>query len=97
MDGIGLLPVVMGLFGISEVLLNIEQGVAREVFTQKITNLLPNRQDWKDSIKPIGRATILGFLLGIIPGGGAMLASFTSYAVEKKAFETSGEIRHRGD
>jgi putative tricarboxylic transport membrane protein len=84
MDGIGLLPVVMGLFGISEVLLNIEQGVAREVFTQKITNLLPNLQDWKDSIKPICRASILGFLLGIIPGGGAMLASFTSYAVEKK-------------
>jgi putative tricarboxylic transport membrane protein len=84
MDGIGLLPVVMGLFGISEVLLNIEEGVAGEIFTQKITNLLPTRQDWKDSVKPIGRGSILGFLLGIIPGGGAMVASFTSYAVEKK-------------
>jgi putative tricarboxylic transport membrane protein len=84
MDGIGLLPVVMGLFGISEVLLNIEEGVAGEIFTQKITNLLPTRQDWKDSVKPIGRGSILGFLLGIIPGGGAMVASFASYAVEKK-------------
>ncbi len=64
MDGIGLLPVVMGLFGISEVLLNIEQGVAREVFTQKITNLLPNRQDWKDSIKPIGPGDHSGIFAG---------------------------------
>jgi putative tricarboxylic transport membrane protein len=84
MDGIGLLPVVMGLFGISEVLLNIEEGLKQEIFTSKITNLLPNRQDWKDSAKPIGRGTILGFLLGIIPGGGAMVASFVSYAVEKR-------------
>jgi len=84
MDGIGLLPICMGLFGVTEVLLNIEQGISQEVFSGKITNLLPNRQDWKDSIKPIGRGSILGFLLGIIPGGGAMISSFASYVMEKK-------------
>jgi putative tricarboxylic transport membrane protein len=84
MDGMGILPVVMGLFGVSEIFLNIEEGLVREVFKTKISNLLPNLKDWKDSIKPITRGTILGFFLGILPGGGAMVASFASYAVEKK-------------
>jgi putative tricarboxylic transport membrane protein len=85
LDGIGLAPLVMGLFGISEVFLNIEQALAkREIFDTKIKNLMPNLQDWKDSIKPIFRGTILGFFLGILPGGGAVISSFTSYAVEKK-------------
>jgi len=84
MDGVGLIPVVMGLFGISEVLLNVEEGLSREVFKTRISNLLPSLKDWKDSLKPILRGTILGFFLGILPGGGAIVSSFTSYAVEKK-------------
>ena len=84
MDGVGILPAVMGLFGVSEVFLNIEEGLVQEVFKTKISNLLPNLKDWKDSIKPIFRGTILGFFLGILPGGGATVASFVSYAVEKK-------------
>jgi len=84
MDGVGLLPAAMGMFGVSEVILNIEEGVKQEVFNAKLTHLFPTRKDWKDSIKPILRGTLLGFFLGILPGGGAMVSSFTSYAVEKK-------------
>jgi putative tricarboxylic transport membrane protein len=84
MDGVGLVPVVMGLFGISEVLLNIEEGLKQEVSKTKISNLLPNLQDWKDSIKPILRGSLLGFFIGIIPGTGGTIPTFVSYGVEKK-------------
>jgi len=84
-DGIGLVPVAMGMFGVGEVLLNIEESVAkRDIFKAKLSNLLPNRQDWKDSAMPILRGTLLGFILGILPGGGHVLASFASYALEKR-------------
>jgi putative tricarboxylic transport membrane protein len=83
-DGVGLVPVVMGLFGISEVLINVEAGLKQEVFQTKIKNLLPTLKDWKDSIWPILRGSVIGFFLGILPGGGAVISSFVSYAVEKK-------------
>jgi putative tricarboxylic transport membrane protein len=83
-DGIGLIPLAMGLFGISEVLINVEQGLKRELAKEKIKGLLPTRQDWKDSTAPIARGSLLGFLLGILPGGGAVTSSFVSYAVEKR-------------
>ena len=83
-DGVGLVPVVMGLFGISEVFLNLENPEERLVFEAKIKNLLPNKEDWKRSAKPIARGTLLGFFLGILPGGGAIISSFVSYALEKK-------------
>ncbi len=85
-DGIGLVPVVMGLFGVAEVLLNIEQVIKRDVIDAKITQLLPNKADWKVSAGPIGRGTLLGFFLGILPGGGAVVASFASYALEKTRY-----------
>lgn len=84
-DGVGLVPAVMGLFGISEVLLNLETVIEREIFATRIKNLFPTLKDWADSIWSIIRGTILGFFLGIIPGGGAIVASFASYAIEKKA------------
>jgi putative tricarboxylic transport membrane protein len=84
MDGVGLVPVVMGLFGVSEVLLNVESKLEREVFVTSIKGLLPNRKDWKDSAWPIVRGSVIGFLLGILPGGGAVISSFVSYGVEKK-------------
>ena len=84
MDGVGLVPIVMGLFGISEVLLNIEQVVTREIFETKLKGLMPSAKDWKDSAGPITRGSILGFFLGILPGGGAVISSFLSYAVEKR-------------
>ena len=84
MDGVGLVPVVMGLFGISEVLLNVESKLEREVFVTRIKGLLPNRKDWRDSAWPILRGSVIGFFLGILPGGGAVISSFVSYGVEKK-------------
>ena len=85
MDGIGLVPMVMGLFGISEVLINLEKPIGMRSITQeKISHLFPNLQDWKDSAKPIARGSILGFFIGILPGAGAIISSFASYAIEKK-------------
>jgi putative tricarboxylic transport membrane protein len=83
-DGLGIVPVVMGLFGISEVLLNIEEGLTQEVFKTKIKNLFPTLKDWGESVGPIARGTFIGFFLGILPGAGPVISSFTSYAVEKK-------------
>jgi len=74
----------MGLFGISEVLLNIEQEATRSVFETKIKGLFPNLQDWKKSIGAIFRGSFVGFFLGLLPGGGPVIASFMSYIVEKK-------------
>jgi putative tricarboxylic transport membrane protein len=84
LDGVGLVPVVMGLFGISEVLLNLELKTTREVFTTKVKGLLPTLEDWARSIWAILRGTLVGFFLGILPGGGAVIASFVSYAIEKR-------------
>jgi putative tricarboxylic transport membrane protein len=84
-DGIGLVPVAMGVFGIAEVLINIEEAIGkREVIKTKFSHLFPSLKDWKDSAIPILRGTVLGFFLGILPGGGHVLASFASYTVEKR-------------
>jgi len=84
MDGIGILPIAMGLFGVAEVFENLYPSGELSVVKTKLGNLLPNRQDWRDSWKPITRGTIFGFFIGIIPGGSAVLASFVSYATEKR-------------
>jgi putative tricarboxylic transport membrane protein len=83
-DGVPLVPLVMGLFGISEILLNLETRVDRSIFKTAIEGLLPDRKDWSESAAPIARGTVLGFLLGILPGGGAVISSFASYALEKR-------------
>ena len=84
-DGVGLVPLVMGLFGVSEVLLNIEKvGEQREVMKTAFRHLFPSRQDWRKSAAPIGRGTLIGFFLGILPGGGSVISSFISYATEKR-------------
>jgi len=83
-DGVGLVPVIMGLFGISEVLLNIETlGEQRTIMKTSFRHLFPTWEDWRKSVAPIGRGTIIGFFLGILPGGGALISSFVSYAAEK--------------
>jgi putative tricarboxylic transport membrane protein len=88
-DGIGLVPVIMGLFGISEVLLNLERaGLRREIFAAPARGLLPNREDWRRSAMPIFRGSVLGFFLGVLPGSGAVIASFASYATEKRVSKT---------
>lgn len=84
LDGIGVVPIAMGLFGISEVLINLESEIKRDILTTRVKNLFPTLKDWADSIWSIIRGSVLGFFLGIIPGGGAVVASFASYAIEKK-------------
>jgi putative tricarboxylic transport membrane protein len=84
MDGIGLIPVIMGLFGVSEVLINIEEACKQQIYQTRLSSLMPTLRDWKDSIFSIIRGTFVGFFLGVLPGGGAVIASFASYAVEKK-------------
>ncbi len=83
-DGIDMVPVVMGLYGISEILLNVERTLGGNIFKEKIKNLLPSLEDWKKSILPILRGTGIGFFCGIIPGAGPTISTFTSYGVEKK-------------
>jgi len=85
LDGVGLVPVAMGTFGIAEVLENLESEARKgSVLHTKFKNLLPTLQDWKDSIGPIIRGTLIGFFVGILPGGGSVVSSFASYAVEKR-------------
>jgi putative tricarboxylic transport membrane protein len=83
-DGIGLIPAIMGLFGVAEVISNVEEEIKREIITTKVKNLLPNLQDWKDSLWPIIRGSFLGFFIGILPGPAPVISAFTSYAIEKK-------------
>ena len=83
-DGIGIAPVVMGLFGIAEVLENLGVLTKAEVFAGKIKGLFPDREDWRRSIGPIARGSLLGFFLGLLPGVGAIVPQFLSYALEKK-------------
>jgi putative tricarboxylic transport membrane protein len=84
MDGIGIVPLMMGLFGVSEILINIEQPLKRKIYETKIKGLLPNSKDWVVCKWAVLRGTVIGFFLGILPGGGAVLASFVSYAIEKR-------------
>jgi putative tricarboxylic transport membrane protein len=83
-DGIGLIPAIMGLFGVAEVISNVEKEIKREVIATKIKNLLPNLQDWKDSFWPMIRGGILGFFIGILPGPAPVISAFSSYAIEKR-------------
>jgi putative tricarboxylic transport membrane protein len=86
LDGFGFIGVAVGLFAVAEVLVNLEEP-AQEVYTRSklsIRSLLPNLQDWRDSFGPIWRGSIIGFFIGVLPGGGATIASFISYAVEKR-------------
>jgi putative tricarboxylic transport membrane protein len=91
-DGIGFVTVAMGLFGIGEIIRNLENEGDRSVFVSKVGNLMPNREDWKRMVGPILRGTALGSALGILPGGGAMLSSFAAYSIEKKISRRSSEF-----
>ncbi len=91
-DGIGFVTVAMGMFGIAEIVGNLEQTGAREVFTKKVEHLWPTKEDWKRLWAPTLRGTFLGSALGILPGGGALLASFGAYTLEKKVSRYSHEF-----
>jgi putative tricarboxylic transport membrane protein len=83
-DGIGVVPVAVGLFGLSEILLTAGQPIAVAVKRPRLSELLPSREEWRDSFWPIGRGTVLGFFIGIIPGSAHIISSFVSYAVERR-------------
>ena len=86
-EGVGLVQIAMGVFGVAEILSNIEKTLTIDVFKTKIKSLFPTLQDWRRSVGAILRGTGIGLLLGILPGGGAVIASFASYGVEKRLSE----------
>jgi putative tricarboxylic transport membrane protein len=83
-DGINFVVVAMGLFGVGEIIANLETESTRSVMVKAVTGLMPTREDFKRMIGPVLRGTALGSALGILPGGGAALASFGAYALEKR-------------
>ncbi|MET3794726.1 tripartite tricarboxylate transporter permease [Aquamicrobium terrae] len=83
-DGVDFAVAALGLFGFSEVMRNLEKSEKRETYSTRIHDLLPSRDDWKRSWKPILRGTALGSLFGTIPGAGATISSFAAYTLEKK-------------
>jgi putative tricarboxylic transport membrane protein len=83
-DGLGLVPMIMGLFGVSEVFLNIEREVHQTVFPARVAGLLPTRDDWRRSAAPIARGSLCGFVLGILPGIGAIIPTFLAYGLERR-------------
>jgi len=83
-DGIGVVPVAVGLFGISEILATAGSPERKEILQPKFRDLLPTREELRDSAKPILRGTVLGFFIGIIPGSAHIISTFVSYAMERR-------------
>jgi putative tricarboxylic transport membrane protein len=84
-DGINFILVAMGLFAVSELLVNLETPAgAADIFKTSLKGVLPTREDWRKCWAPLFRGTSIGFLIGVLPGGGAIISSFMAYAVEKK-------------
>jgi len=83
-DGLGVVPVAVGLFGVSEILATAGVSGKREVLKPRLKDLLPSREELKDSVGPVGRGTVLGFLIGIIPGSAHIISTFVSYAIERR-------------
>jgi putative tricarboxylic transport membrane protein len=92
-DGIGFVVIAMGVFGFGEIIANLGQPEEdREVFTKDVKGLWPTKQDFKDAFPAVLRGTALGSILGVLPGGGALLAAFAAYTVEKKTRGRPGEV-----
>jgi len=91
-DGINFVIVAMGMFGIGEIVRNLEHDESRDLVMKKVKGLMLNKDDFKRIIAPVLRATGLGSVLGILPGGGAMLASFAAYSLEKKVSKNSAQF-----
>jgi TctA family transporter len=92
-DGIGFIVVAMGLFGYGEIINNLGKHESeRQVFTANVKGLMPSKEDFKNLIPAVLRGTGLGSLLGILPGGGAVMAAFAAYTIEKKTKLKPGEV-----
>jgi putative tricarboxylic transport membrane protein len=91
-DGINFVVVAMGMFGLAEIIRNLEQEKDRSVTVKKITNLMPTKEDWKRMVAPILRGTAIGSAVGILPGSGSILGAFAAYSIEKKVSKNSAEF-----
>ncbi|MDE3232111.1 MAG: tripartite tricarboxylate transporter permease [Pseudomonadota bacterium] len=92
-DGIGFITIAMGVFGYGEIITNLAQPEdKREVFLGKVTGLFPTKEDFKNMLPAVLRGTTIGSILGILPGGGALLAAFAAYTIEKKTKLRPGEV-----
>jgi len=83
-DGIGIVPVAVGLFGLGEILSTPAANMIRKVIAPKLRQLLPSRQEWRESVMPIARGSLLGFLVGLTPGSAHIISSFLSYGLERR-------------
>ena len=92
-DGIGFIVIAMGVFGYGEIINNLGRHESeRQVFTANVTGLMPTKEDFRRMIPAVLRGTALGSLLGILPGGGAVMAAFAAYTLEKKTKLQPGEV-----
>jgi putative tricarboxylic transport membrane protein len=91
-DGIGIVPVAVGLFGLGEILSTPSRQVTAEVVRPRLRELWPSREEWRASALPIARGSALGFVIGIIPGSAHIISSFMSYALEKRVSKTPEEF-----
>ncbi|MBN9268019.1 MAG: tripartite tricarboxylate transporter permease [Hyphomicrobium sp.] len=91
-DGLNFVAVAMGMFGLGEIIKNLENESDRSALVGKLANMMPTREDWKRIVGPIVRGTVVGSVLGILPGGGAILSSFAAYSLEKKISPRSAEF-----
>ncbi|MFM2130432.1 MAG: hypothetical protein RL477_1978 [Pseudomonadota bacterium] len=93
-DGIDFAVLAMGLFGFAEILRNLENPEVRDVTKARIGRMLPSREDARQCVKPVLRGTLVGGILGILPGNGAVLGPFASYVLEKKLAKDPGRFGH---
>jgi putative tricarboxylic transport membrane protein len=93
-DGLGVVPVAVGLFGLAEIMVTAGQPVPPQVIKPRLRELLPSRTEWRQAAAPIGRGTAIGFLVGIIPGSAHIISSFVSYALEKRCSARPQEFGH---
>src|SRR5690606_15392763 len=91
-DGIGIVPVAVGLFGLGEILSTPSANVVGKVIAPKLRELLPTRQEWREASMPIVRGSVLGFFVGIIPGSAHVISSFLSYALERRVSKRPEEF-----
>jgi putative tricarboxylic transport membrane protein len=91
-DGVGIVPVAVGLFGLGEILSTPSRLAASHVIRPKLRELWPSREEWRQAAAPIGRGSLLGFLVGIVPGSAHIISSFVSYALERRLSRTPAEF-----
>ncbi|NTW67696.1 MAG: tripartite tricarboxylate transporter permease, partial [Nitrospirae bacterium] len=91
-DGIGFVVVAMGMFGLAEIIRNLEREKDGTAEVTKITSLMPTKEEWKRMVAPILRGTVIGSSLGILPGSGSILGAFAAYSIEKKVSKHGAEF-----